>query len=224
MPASIIRRGPPFRGRPGRSWRRSSCGACTREVSVPLAGRWRSIARVLGPSRPLPRPGSPGRRIAHFGGGFETGRVVAVHAEGRRLEVRGEGGGLLEFVLSPATARFVSAAASQRPPPGAARPRLSRPARRQGASTSGKCSAQCSRSTLRTACPLLQGRPCAGGPAARAGRRGGPGDHPADGELLEQQLARPLPVVLAAGARSPADARERIGVLRREPAAASRAA
>ncbi len=36
--------------------------------------------------------------------------VVAVHEEGRRLEVRGEGGQITEFVLSPATARFVSAA------------------------------------------------------------------------------------------------------------------
>ena len=35
--------------------------------------------------------------------------MVAVHDEGRRLEVRGEGGEVLEFVLSPATARFVSA-------------------------------------------------------------------------------------------------------------------
>jgi hypothetical protein len=46
-------------------------------------------------------------RIAHFGGSFEPGVVVAVHDEGRRLEVRGEGGEVLEFVLSPATARFV---------------------------------------------------------------------------------------------------------------------
>jgi hypothetical protein len=49
-------------------------------------------------------------RIVHFGGGFERGVVLAMHEEGRRLEVRGERGDVLEFVLSPATARFVSAA------------------------------------------------------------------------------------------------------------------
>jgi hypothetical protein len=69
---------------------------------------------VLGPSRPVPRVGSQAR-IAHFGGGFELGTVLAVHDEGRRLEVRGEGGELLEFVLSPATARFVSAGTGQGP-------------------------------------------------------------------------------------------------------------
>jgi hypothetical protein len=69
---------------------------------------------VLGPSRPVPRVGSRAR-IAHFGGGFELGTVLAVHDHGRRLEVRGEGGEVLEFVLSPATARFVSAASGQGP-------------------------------------------------------------------------------------------------------------
>jgi hypothetical protein len=63
---------------------------------------------VLGPTRPFPRPGARAR-IAHFGGGFEPARVVAVHDEGRRLEVRAESGSVLEFVLSPATARFVAA-------------------------------------------------------------------------------------------------------------------
>jgi len=63
---------------------------------------------VLGPSRPLPRVGAKAR-VAHFGGGFEDCTVIAVHEQGRRLEVRAEGGELLEFVLSPATARFVSA-------------------------------------------------------------------------------------------------------------------
>ena len=56
----------------------------------------------------MPRVGARAR-IAHFGGGFEPGTVVAVHEEGRRLEVRAEGGEVLEFVLSPATARFVHA-------------------------------------------------------------------------------------------------------------------
>jgi hypothetical protein len=48
-------------------------------------------------------------RIAHFGGGFEAGVVVAVHEDGRRVRVRGEDGRPQEFVLSPATARFVAA-------------------------------------------------------------------------------------------------------------------
>jgi hypothetical protein len=62
----------------------------------------------------MPRPGARAR-IAHFGGGFEAGTVVAVLEEGRRLQVRGENGQLLEFVLSPATARFVSASSAQGP-------------------------------------------------------------------------------------------------------------
>jgi hypothetical protein len=69
---------------------------------------------VLGPSRPAPRVGSEAR-IAHFGGGFEQGIVVAVHDQGRRLEVRGEDGGVLEFVLNPATARFVCAGRAHGP-------------------------------------------------------------------------------------------------------------
>ena len=62
---------------------------------------------MLGPSRPVPRVGARAR-IAHFGGGFELGTVLAVHEQGRRLEVRDAGAEVLEFVLSPATARFVS--------------------------------------------------------------------------------------------------------------------
>jgi hypothetical protein len=62
----------------------------------------------------VPRPGAAAR-IAHFGGGFESGTVLAVHEEGRRLEVRGEDGQVLEFVLSPATARFVSASGAHGP-------------------------------------------------------------------------------------------------------------
>jgi hypothetical protein len=56
----------------------------------------------------MPRVGAQAR-IAHFGGSFEQGVVVAVGEQGRRLEVRGESGEVLAFVLSPATARFVSA-------------------------------------------------------------------------------------------------------------------
>ncbi len=69
---------------------------------------------MLGPTRPVPSVGAA-VRIAHFGGGFERGTVLAVHDQGRRLEVRGEGGGVLEFVLSPATARFVSATSAHGP-------------------------------------------------------------------------------------------------------------
>jgi hypothetical protein len=69
---------------------------------------------MLGPSRPFPRVGDQAR-IAHFGGGFERGTVVAVLEQGRRLQVRGEGGEVLEFVLSPATARFFLAGSAQGP-------------------------------------------------------------------------------------------------------------
>jgi hypothetical protein len=46
-------------------------------------------------------------RIDHFGGGFEAGVVVAVREEGRRVRVHGADGEEWEFVLSPATARFI---------------------------------------------------------------------------------------------------------------------
>jgi hypothetical protein len=54
-------------------------------------------------------------RIAHFGGGFEAGVVVAVGDEGRRLRVRGADGDEWEFVLSPATARFIAAGSAHGP-------------------------------------------------------------------------------------------------------------
>ncbi len=63
---------------------------------------------MLEPTRPLPRVGAPAR-IKHFGGSAEQGVVVAIRDEGTRLSVQGEDGGLYEFVLSPANARFVSA-------------------------------------------------------------------------------------------------------------------
>jgi hypothetical protein len=69
---------------------------------------------VLGPSRPVPRVGARAR-IAHFGGSFEAGVVLAVREDGRRLQVRSEGGDVIEFVLSPATARFVSAETTHGP-------------------------------------------------------------------------------------------------------------
>jgi fructose-1,6-bisphosphatase/inositol monophosphatase family enzyme len=52
-------------------------------------------------------------RIAHFGGGFEDCVVVGVREDGRRLEVRDEAGEVMEFVLNPATARFVAAGRAQ---------------------------------------------------------------------------------------------------------------
>lgn len=58
------------------------------------------------PSRPVPYVGQRAR-IVHFGGSIERGVVVAVWEEGRRLDVRGEGGQERAYVLSPATARFV---------------------------------------------------------------------------------------------------------------------
>jgi hypothetical protein len=69
---------------------------------------------MLGPSRPLPLVGAK-VRIIHFGGGFEPGTIVSVREQGRRLQVRGEEGERHEFVLSPATARFVSAASAHGP-------------------------------------------------------------------------------------------------------------
>lgn len=48
-------------------------------------------------------------RIKHFGGSAEQGTVVAVHDDGARLSVRGEDGDSYEFVLSPASARFLTA-------------------------------------------------------------------------------------------------------------------
>jgi hypothetical protein len=69
---------------------------------------------MLGPSRPVPRPGTRAR-IAHFGGELEPGVVIDVAEEGRRLRVRAHSGETLEFVLNPATARFVAAGASHGP-------------------------------------------------------------------------------------------------------------
>ncbi len=63
---------------------------------------------MLGPSRPVPRVGARAR-VAHFGGGFEHATVVSLSDQQRRVEVRCESGETLAFVLSPATARFVSA-------------------------------------------------------------------------------------------------------------------
>jgi hypothetical protein len=63
---------------------------------------------MLGPSRPLPRVGAHAL-VKHFGGGVESATVVAVEDEGRCMRVRGEDGDLYEFVLSPASARFLTA-------------------------------------------------------------------------------------------------------------------
>jgi hypothetical protein len=62
-----------------------------------------------GPSRLFPRVGAPAR-IKHFGGGSEGATVVSIEDGGRCVSVRGEDGGLYAFVLSPSSARFVSAA------------------------------------------------------------------------------------------------------------------
>ena len=110
---------------------------------------------MLGPSRPVPRVGARAR-ITHFGGYAEVGMVVAVTDGGRRLRVRAQSGESLEFVLSPATARFVAAGVAHGP-----RLELLEPARLERAAsgrarprstalhgaTSGKFSAQCARIT-----------------------------------------------------------------------------
>ena len=62
------------------------------------------------PTRPVPRIGGAAR-ITHFGGGSETAAIVAVGDGGRRVTVRAADGEVLEFSLSPATARFVAAEA-----------------------------------------------------------------------------------------------------------------
>jgi hypothetical protein len=66
------------------------------------------------PSRPVPRVGARAR-IVHFGGGAEDVAIVAVEDGGRRVRVRDEGGRVHEYVLNPATARFVLAADSRGP-------------------------------------------------------------------------------------------------------------
>jgi hypothetical protein len=48
-------------------------------------------------------------RIFHFGGGFERGTISSIDDGGRRLLVAGEGGSSHEFVLNPATARYLGA-------------------------------------------------------------------------------------------------------------------
>ena len=77
-------------------------------------GAWAAVVALtivepmLEPTRPLPTVGAHAR-IKHFGGSVESGTIVAVHEDGARLSVEGEDGELYEFVLSPASARFVSA-------------------------------------------------------------------------------------------------------------------
>jgi len=55
----------------------------------------------------MPRVGAKAR-IAHFGGGFQDALIVAVRDGGRRVLARDEAGEVLEFALSPATARFMA--------------------------------------------------------------------------------------------------------------------
>jgi hypothetical protein len=62
----------------------------------------------------MPRPGAPAR-ILHFGGLVEPAVIVAVREQGRVLVVRGVEGEELEFVLSRASARYVSAAGAHGP-------------------------------------------------------------------------------------------------------------
>jgi hypothetical protein len=66
---------------------------------------------MLRPTRPVPRVGASAR-IGNFGGGWERATVIAVFDDGRRLHARSDGGEVVEFVLSPATAKFVAAGSS----------------------------------------------------------------------------------------------------------------
>lgn len=63
---------------------------------------------MLGPTRPLPQVGARAR-IRHFGGEIELGVVCGVREGGRRVQISCDGGELVEFTLSPATAKFVLA-------------------------------------------------------------------------------------------------------------------
>jgi hypothetical protein len=67
-----------------------------------------TIGGMLRPTRPVPRVGAP-VRIGHFGGGWERGTVSSVGDHGRRLTVMSDAGEALDYVLSPATAKFVPA-------------------------------------------------------------------------------------------------------------------
>jgi hypothetical protein len=92
---------------------RKLAGAGTARCELPLDVS-PNIEVMLGPSRPLPSVGT-NARIVHFGGSHERCKVTAVHEDGRRVAVIGESGEALEFVLSPATARFVSAGSAHGP-------------------------------------------------------------------------------------------------------------
>jgi hypothetical protein len=48
-------------------------------------------------------------RIFHFGGGSELATIAAIEDGGRRLLLAGAGGEAREFVLNPATARYLGA-------------------------------------------------------------------------------------------------------------------
>jgi hypothetical protein len=60
----------------------------------------------------MPRVGARAR-ICHFGGDFESGVVLSVLEDGRRLEIRAESGEVQEFVLNAASARFIEAGSAQ---------------------------------------------------------------------------------------------------------------
>ena len=192
--------------------------AWTVSSSAARATRAASIESCSDPSRPMPRVGLAGphrplrRRL--------RARHRARGARGRpAAEVRGESGELLEFVLNPATARFVPRGER------AAAPRLELLARRPALSGSGHVHVrEVLRAVLaqRLADPraLRRAWPCAAAPSSsrwpldRHAR-----DHPAHGEALEQQLDRALPGVLARDA-----ARRRRRAPRRTRAASRRSA
>jgi hypothetical protein len=69
---------------------------------------------VLGPSRPVPTLGAA-VRVLYFGGEAEAGTILALGDEGRRLQIQCESGERIEFVLNPASARFLAAGAAGGP-------------------------------------------------------------------------------------------------------------
>ena len=194
----------------------SGRGGRSRERGSAAPSRWprasiRGLASIH--ARPLASRAARRRRarIAHFGGGFERGTVVAVRDDGRRVQVRGEGGELLEFVLSPATARFVSAgerAAARAWSCSATRLTRSGRLRRRG-SARRSARAATSRTHARSAAARRRESARAARAGARSARRRSPSARPGARTAARPRAAR-RPRCVAARARR---AGERLRVL-----------
>ena len=181
----------------------------------PVAGRSVPGAPCLDvPSahaRPIATDAPRGRPRAHrpLRRRLRAGTVVAVAEQGRRLRVRGEPGRRSSSCSAPRPPGSSPAGAAHGPrlellgPDG--QPELT------GACTSGKCSAQCSRSTLADPGALARRPPGSARSSSRWPSIGTPAIVQLHRQPLEQQLDRPLPGVLAgsqlgrsAGRRPPA--------------------